>query len=82
MRAVAHTKAAILCILLFPGQARRGNRHRNRSDGQKPNIVVILADDLGWNEVSWNNDRFSTPNLQVIPSCLCSVSAAKGRLEL
>ena len=30
----------------------------------KPNIIFIVADDLGWNEVSWHNDRFHTPNLE------------------
>ena len=30
-----------------------------------PNIILILADDLGWNEVSWNNPFFLTPNLEV-----------------
>ena len=29
------------------------------------NIIVILADDLGWNEVSWNNNRFKTPYMEV-----------------
>ena len=28
-----------------------------------PNIVLIIADDLGFNDVSWHNTRVSTPNL-------------------
>ena len=32
---------------------------------RSPNIILILADDLGWNEVSWNNPSFLTPNLEV-----------------
>ena len=30
----------------------------------RPHVVYILADDLGWNEVSWNNPGFFTPNLE------------------
>ncbi|XP_046573858.1 arylsulfatase I-like [Haliotis rubra] len=29
-----------------------------------PHIVLIVADDLGWNDVSWNNIDIKTPNLQ------------------
>ena len=34
------------------------------ASGQPPNIVLILADDLGWNDVGFNGDEFySTPHL-------------------
>ena len=30
----------------------------------KPNLIFILVDDLGWNDVSWNNKDMPTPNLE------------------
>ena len=32
---------------------------------EKPNIIFILADDIGWNEVSWHNELMKTPNMEV-----------------
>jgi arylsulfatase A-like enzyme len=34
------------------------------SSRSQPNIVFILADDLGWNDVSWNNNKMLTPTLE------------------
>ena len=36
--------------------------------GGTPNIVVIVADDLGWNDVSWNNKAMTTPTLERLAS--------------
>jgi arylsulfatase A-like enzyme len=30
---------------------------------RQPNILFIMADDLGWNDVSWNNGDMPTENL-------------------
>ena len=48
----------LLCI-------RVNGKKKYRNKKQPPNIVLILADDLGWNEVSWHNSRIKTPHMQV-----------------
>ena len=30
----------------------------------QPNLVVLLADDLGFNDISWNNEAAISPNLR------------------
>ena len=32
-------------------------------DGEQPNIIVIVADDLGYNDVSWHNPDIISPNM-------------------
>ena len=43
--------------------------------GDAPNILLIVADDLGYNDVSWHNQEIHTPNLEklghnIIPNSL------------
>ncbi|CAH1775568.1 unnamed protein product [Owenia fusiformis] len=52
------TKGAFFILLLIVVAA---NNTKKRS--KPPNIVFILADDLGWNDVGWHNVDVKTPNL-------------------
>ena len=35
-----------------------------KRNSSPPHIIFILADDLGWNEVSWHNPRILTPRME------------------
>ncbi len=38
------------------------------SAAKKPNIVFIMADDLGWSDIGYNNPEIKTPNLDRLAS--------------
>lgn len=39
------------------------NTETQTNQAALPNVVVILADDMGWNDVSYNGSEINTPNL-------------------
>jgi arylsulfatase A len=59
-------QACFLCVLLLPGSVSRtahGITPSETSD-EKPNIVFILADDLGWNGVGcYGTELVATPHI-------------------
>ncbi len=36
---------------------------RSQNIQAQPNILLIVADDLGWKDVGWHNGSFQTPNM-------------------
>ena len=57
MKTVFHTLSCLVVILCCTVVAF-GNEN-----AKPPNIVVILADDLGWGDVGWHNSEIKTPHL-------------------
>jgi hypothetical protein len=65
----------LLCHLSTAKHHQMPKKRRQPSSGDKytgdfncaqrspPHIVLIVADDLGWNDVSWHNPAMRTPHL-------------------
>src|ERR1051326_1966857 len=58
------------CLLLAVGSPA----YAAEEAAPRPNILFLLADDLGWGDVGWHNSEIKTPNLD-------KLAAAGARLE-
>src|SRR5262249_57665021 len=62
MRTVQTRAAGLLACLaavIFGADAGAGP-----AQGRKPNVVFLLADDLGWGDVGWHGSEIETPHLE------------------
>ena len=56
--------ALLLVIALsYIGVNATAQKGSERRAEEKPNILYILADDLGWNDVGFHNDQVKTPHI-------------------
>ena len=52
-------KARIAKIQMKFGHQKKNKKNR----ALRPHVIMIMADDLGWSDVSWNNPKVKTPNM-------------------
>ncbi|MFN3150290.1 sulfatase-like hydrolase/transferase [Bremerella sp.] len=61
--ALAILLVSISCHVFAEDQSSFVKEVKAAAPNQLPNIVVILADDLGWNSVGYHNTEFKTPHI-------------------
>ncbi len=64
MRPISRLGLALLIGFLFSGSARPGRA----VEARRPNIVVILSDDMGYSDVGCYGGEIATPNLDALAS--------------
>jgi arylsulfatase A-like enzyme len=50
-------------VAFWLGAAILGAAPARAEEAPRPNVVMILADDLGWGDVGWHGSEIKTPNL-------------------
>ncbi|XP_013414346.1 arylsulfatase B isoform X1 [Lingula anatina] len=50
----------LTCVTILIAESTSAARSK------KPNIIFIVADDLGWNDVGWNNPSMQTPHMNYL----------------
>ena len=59
----AFCSAPLVWLLAVAGPLLAGSTCREPGSVDRPNVVLIVADDLGWNDVGYHGSDIETPNL-------------------
>ena len=54
---------AVMCVSFFPAKGLVAAAFASDQDTERPNVLIILADDMGWNDVSFHGGPIPTPNI-------------------
>ena len=57
---------ATLCVPILASLGAKGKTKSDPGSSQKPNIVFILADDLGFHDVGYHGSKIRTPQLDKV----------------
>lgn len=57
---------SIFLLFIYVSFACNTNAKQETREDTKPNIVIILADDLGWDDVGYHGSKIRTPHLDKI----------------
>lgn len=64
VRDLLHSSSTSLLLLSSLPAARADTLVNNTDSPRSPNVLFIVADDLGWNDVSWHNPMIHSPSLE------------------
>ncbi|NQV01902.1 MAG: sulfatase-like hydrolase/transferase, partial [Bacteroidia bacterium] len=60
---------SLVSLLLLLPACNPGSEKSETDNQQKPNIIYIMADDLGWGDLScYGQEKFQTPNIDKLAS--------------
>jgi arylsulfatase A-like enzyme len=60
------TRTLAFCLVALTGLLATASAGAQQAGGRKPNVVLIVADDLGWNGVGYHGGFVRTPNIDRI----------------
>jgi arylsulfatase len=66
MRAFSPLAASVLFVILSSGACEAPPSTGDAAAGERPNILFVVADDLGWTDLGSYGGEIDTPNLDAL----------------